>query len=479
MTARVSLGATGYLRAEAIRSCGSVLWWLAVSGLLLGGVLTLFGFAGAIQDATDLLSWQALLVTGMAAPLAALFAGTAENRERDARNGGTAWRPVSPVASRAARLAFVWAALGVFFLLDFGVTAAVASLLGFDRAGVVLLVGIFVWIGALGPAGLAAGLTRRVGLLPTLVVAVVWQIGLGYFVERDWWWLNPGAWPLRLVLPTMGLRFNALPLEPDSPMNGEAPWPALALCLLLAAVGAVCAVLMPVRRARSRRKTVHAFSTPIEAAGPAVARPPKPGSALLGVHHAAATPAVYACLALTGLVMLAAVRYSPDVRQGVFTFLILPVGTGVLPALVWPRLHPAWALMQIEHPRVRSALCTWCVAVVVLVTLVAVLTGTPAAGGLLALLVGTAMVLFALFVTARFGVAWTLALTIIWTIFGVTIGGEVLAETPLWILAPQAWPYTATTPLRFAVAAVLAAALAAGSWATARWQLTGNRSAHR
>ena len=38
-----------YFRAEAIRSRGSVLWWLALSGLLLGGVLTLFGFAGAIQ----------------------------------------------------------------------------------------------------------------------------------------------------------------------------------------------------------------------------------------------------------------------------------------------------------------------------------------------------------------------------------------------------------------------------------------------
>ena len=65
-------------------------------------------------------------------------------------------------------------------------------------------------------------------------------------------------------------------------------------------------------------------------------------------------------------------------------------------------------------------------------------------------------------VTVRFGVMWTLAATVLVTIVSATIGGDVLAESFLWIAAVPAWPVTATGPrvwVALAVGAVLLAAL--------------------
>ena len=120
---------------------------------------------------------------------------------------------------RAARLAVVWAALGAFCLADFGVNWLAASAVGLSGAGAVIAVGAAAWIGMCGVAGVAAALVRRVGMLPTLVAAMAYQVELGYFCDRAWWWANPAAWPLRLELPLMGLQFNLLPLEPGSALD--------------------------------------------------------------------------------------------------------------------------------------------------------------------------------------------------------------------------------------------------------------------
>lgn len=475
--------AAQYVRAEWIRARGSTLWWLAGAGALLGLVFTAFGFGFQVKTASDLMNWHGLLITGMAAPLAALFAGSAETRERSACAGGTGWRPISPQATRAARLLVVWAGLAVFYLLTFGVTWLAAVLLGLEGAGRIALAGVFAFIGSLGAAGLAAGVSRRIGVLATIGVAAVCNLELGFFVERDWWWLNPAAWPLRLVLPVMGMQFNLLPLEPGSPMYGESPLPALALCLLLAAIGFACAVLVAPRTVRPRRTPrTHQVSAP-KAAGPATARPHQVGfgAALRGINRAAFTPALIAALVLTALVLALAMRYPVDVRHALATYALLPVGAGVLPTLVWPRLRPAWALMQIEHPKVLTALLTWMLAVVALVALIAAaaaLTGGAALADegrrfALAVLTTGALALIALTVTARFGIAWALGATIVWTIFSVTIGGDVLAATPLWILAVPAWPDVADSTLRFIVALVAGVALLAVAWAGAGRALRG------
>lgn len=473
------------LRAEWIRAKGSVLWWLAGGGLLLGVILSGMSLVGSIDDATDMLNWHALLVTGMLAPIAVLYAGLTEQREKQTRSGGTVWRPVSDRATRAARLIVVWVALGLFFLLDFGATWALAALFGLDHAPRVLLIGFFTWVGSLGVAGLGAAVSRRWGLLVALAGALIWQFALGFLSERDWWWCNPGAWPMRLVVPAMGLHINATPLELGSPLLHESPWPAFALCVLLAVVGMACAVAVPPRTTPLRlpRRTVHAVTAPVmgSAVRPAVSRPAAAPrlAALRGLHRAALNPAVVVCVVISILVMLFALRYDPAVRTALFTYLIFPVGAGLLPVLIWPQLRPAWSLMQIEHPRIRAALLGWLLIVVALVALVAVVTSgatliDAARRLLLILLTGGAMTFISLTTTARWGVGWALALTLFATIFSVTIGGDVLAESALWIIAPTAWPETATTFIRFAIAAIVGAVIFAGSAVIAHRRLSGS-----
>lgn len=462
------------LRAEWIRARGSTLWWLASAGLLVGLVLTAFSLMGRANDASGLLHPQGVLLTGMSAPIAAIFAGVAEHRERDARSGGTLWRPAAPTAVRAARLAVVWMALAAFVILDFVVPLAATVAFGVDGVGRVVLVGLFILLGMLGPAGLAAAATRRVGLLPTLLVAFAFTIELGYFAERDWWWANPGAWPARLALPALGLHFNLLPLEPDSPLADESPVPALALTLLLAAVGFAAGVLTPRRTTPLwRRRTVHAVTAPVEA-GPATPRRGTAGSALRGVVRAARMPSIGVLLVLTALVLAFAARYPAEIPRAVFAYVILPVGAGVLPTLVWPKLRPAWALMQVEHPQVRTALIAWFIGVAVVVCACAGVVVRDLRFALIALLACTVLTLASLAVTVRFGVMWALAATILTTIISVTIGGDVLASSALWVVAVPAWPETATGP-RVWVALAAGAVLIAVAVAALRHALSGMR----
>ncbi|MDK8305568.1 hypothetical protein QP866_01810 [Corynebacterium imitans] len=464
-----------YLRSEWIRSHGSTLWWLAGMGLLLGCVFAAFSLAGQVETAHDLMNWQGLLVTALAAPVAALFAGVVEARERKARSGGTDWRPVDPRRVRAARLVLVWTGLGAFCFADFGANWLVASVFGLDGVGAVFAVGAAVWVGMCGVAGVAAALVRRIGMLPTLLVALLYQVELGYFCDREWWWANPAAWPLRLELPLMGLQFNLLPLEPGSALDEQSPWAPFALCLLFAAFGAACAVWTPPRRQRRSRKTTHAVAAP-QAAQPAVTRPPHVGfvAALRGVHRAGSVASLSVLLLLTALVMLVATRYPADVRRALDIYLILPVGAGLLPTLVWPRLAPAWQLMRIEHSRVVTALLAWVCTVVTLVVAFGALTGGfRLVGTVIALLTTSALALLALAITARFGVAWTLAAALAWTVLSVTIAGDVLADSWLWVLAVPAWAETATSPLRVGVALVGGVVLVTGAWVSARRVLVG------
>ena len=74
-----------------------------------------------------------------------------------------------------------------------------------------------------------------------------------------------------------------------------------------------------------------------------------------------------------------------------------------------------------------------------------------------------------LIVIIRFGIWSSLALTIIGTIVSVTVGGDVLAKTILWLIAFPAWPMNADSPDRYAAAAMMTLLFAAiTSWAAKR-----------
>ncbi|WP_075663179.1 hypothetical protein [Corynebacterium frankenforstense] len=534
-----------YLRAELIRARGSALARLPLLGLLLGAITAFFGPLSAPPgaDAATVLNWQGLYLTGMAAPLVGLFAAVAESRERTARAGGTAWRSVSVHRQRAARLAVVWLAVAAFHVLNFGVTFLAAALLGMARAWLVAAVGAAALLGALGVAGLAAALARRRGTVAVLVAGVIWQAA-GIAVAAPWWWALPPTWPLRLVLPLLGVQFNLLPLEPGSPLAAQTPWWPAALCCLLVLLGAAAAVLVPPRERRPRpiadAPPGSAGAVPpavrrgadFRDAGTVAERPadafvhgesghPGPGSepgarhapgvapaaqepmvqvvprpalsaagsaaaALRATARVAATPAVLVAVGLSVLALAAtAAVYDASYVRGLFVFAVLPLGAGVLPVLVWPALAGAWPLARVENPRVPVALVAWIFLVVAGMCLVAAVAVAaagvgegvdPAAAGAalvrwaaVACLSGCVLAAVALALTVRLGTAWAVAAAVVWTVVSATLGGDVLAQTVLWLPALPSWAQTADIAARFiAVAALGLPLLAAATWAARR-----------
>ena len=83
--------------------------------------------------------------------------------------------------------------------------------------------------------------------------------------------------------------------------------------------------------------------------------------------------------------------------------------------------------------------------------------------------VGFAITVVSLVIVLLLGILSALAFTIVGTIVSVTLGGDVLAKTFLWLLAFPTWPMNADSPGRYTVAALLTLLIAvAGSWASAR-----------
>ena len=86
--------ASGIIQAEIVRTKGSAVQWFPLIGLWIGITSSTLAFWSAEgHDASGALGWQAMYVTGMAAPLLALLAGLAEDREKANRYGGTGSSP--------------------------------------------------------------------------------------------------------------------------------------------------------------------------------------------------------------------------------------------------------------------------------------------------------------------------------------------------------------------------------------------------
>ncbi|WP_288832028.1 hypothetical protein [uncultured Corynebacterium sp.] len=64
------------------------------------------------------------------------------------------------------------------------------------------------------------------------------------------------------------------------------------------------------------------------------------------------------CVALSVVAMgLACLIYPASYVHSLFAFVILPLGTGLLPVLVWPRAEVAWAMMRTENARTARGCC--------------------------------------------------------------------------------------------------------------------------
>lgn len=488
-----------YLSAELLRSRGSALQWLPLLALPLVIMTIIFSsMASARTDATGVLAWQSLFVTGMYSPLTGLFAAIPERRETITRSGGTQWRNLNPRLENAARFIVVIVSLAVFHILNFGVSWFVVAAQGRENHELILVAGLYSFLGALGIAGLSAACARRLGFGLTLVAAALWQIIsiLPCTVESGRWWAFPPAWPQRLLLRALRIHQNSVPLEPQDPLLTSSPLPAFILCVILAVLGALAAVYTP-RRYRPMFSLRHRFArsttaqtdadvanTTMEEAQvwqptshPRAAAQSSLWSTLLGLHRAAFSPAVFSCLMLSILALgFVALQYPANYVEGFFHYFLLPVGAGILPVLVWPRVADSWPLVHMETRFGTSGILLWFLCVILAVCAAAYLASALAGGDVAAQLpafpltvgVGFAIAAVSLILVVRLGIVSAIALSIVGTIVSVTLGGDVLADTGLWILAFPAWPLVAYSSLRYAIAMTLTVVLCAAAALLAR-----------
>lgn len=488
-----------YLSAELLRSRGSTLQWLPLLALPLVIMTIIFSsMASARTDATGVLAWQSLFVTGMYSPLTGLFAAIPERRETITRSGGTQWRNLNPRLENAARFIVVIVSLAVFHILNFGVSWFVVAAQGRENHELILVAGLYSFLGALGIAGLSAACARRLGFGLTLVAAALWQIIsiLPCTVESGRWWAFPPAWPQRLLLRALRIHQNSVPLEPQDPLLTSSPLPAFILCVILAVLGALAAVYTP-RRYRPMFSLRHRFArsttaqtdadvanTTMEEAQvwqptrhPRAAAQSSLWSTLLGLHRAAFSPAVFSCLMLSILALgFVALQYPANYVEGFFHYFLLPVGAGILPVLVWPRVADSWPLVHMETRFGTSGILLWFLCVILAVCAAAYLASALAGGDVAAQLpafpltvgVGFAIAAVSLILVVRLGIVSAIALSIVGTIVSVTLGGDVLADTGLWILAFPAWPLVAYSSLRYAIAMTLTVVLCAAAALLAR-----------
>lgn len=487
----------GVLGAELLRTKSSAIQWFPIIGLLIGIFSSTFSlWSSGAHDASGVLSWQAMYITGMAAPILALLAGLAEAREKKARSGGTDLRPVSPVKVKASRLAVLVVVSAIFHLLNFGVAWLFAVIDARAGANTILFAGALSWIGSLATIALFSVIARATGLIPALLIAVIYQAAGTLNAEADWWWVFPPAWPVRLLLPTLGIHSNAVPLESGHPLADEHPAIGIVLNLVFALAMATLAIVSsstqvvrakrPNRAAGKPNQGVMDDTSPTgktfgglshhpyhrESRG-AIARSHGRYPAVLAAMHRplARTAVIPFAIAAVILLYLVALIYPSNYVSGLYTFALLPLGAGLTPLLTWPAVSGAWPTAVIENHRIRSAFLSWQTFLLTSLAVLAAGAYLLAEGGgteairllMLWMLTGILLVTIATGLCVRFGPGITAAATVLWTVISATLGGDILAETVLWLVAVPSWPETAYTAGRFAIAVAAQILLIAAS----------------
>lgn len=480
------------LRAELVRTKHSASACFPVAGLVLCLLQGLGWWGVATQPLTgwqQMFSWQSLYATGLAAPLTALLVALTVTREGRARDGGTGWRPLSRPTAFAARTVVL-----ALLLCAFNLVITMPLLLfgwahGLTNPPVTRLADawLVLWLGSLLPAAAAFLIARAAGMYVAVGAAIAGQIAGVVQAESPAWLWQPWTWPVRAVLPLLGIHANSTALEADSPIWQQNPWIPIGMSLLLAAAlttaGAV--TRLPGRRPRhrtSQRGSHRPDPADVVVDSLPVDNPPV-GSALSAVapvtgrqHRAAAigrslrgtgigplTAAALAAIVLTGVI------WDASYVEGLTTWLVVPLGTCLLACLTWSAQAPAWRTITLRASpsRLGATLLAWCLGILTLIvgtaTATVALTGGhhPLRYGILLWTVGAAWLAITGWLAISTGPAAAIAVTLVMLIAGLLFGGTWMAHTNLWLAGPLAWPSSADTWPRAATAIVLAAATTA------------------
>lgn len=256
------------LRAELLRSRRTFTWgatgvtlFIAAWSINLSHSLT---SAGLVTDdgrwAGNILAWLSFYPDFLALTLGALVGAMAQWREQRLREGGTAWRAVSPRRVAAARAAV--AALSALAcqagLLVPVVGYGLASGAGWGPVADYLRFAVLMWVSVTGASLWGLALARlaggaAVGLAP--VAGVIWSVAGAVRAEAPTWLVEPWTWMIRTTLPLLGVHGNSVNLEPGDAAWSYPFWPGMVLQTLIAAAGLAVVLVTAGVRPRLARST--------------------------------------------------------------------------------------------------------------------------------------------------------------------------------------------------------------------------------
>ena len=320
------------ITAEFRKARGSALQYLPLLALPFVALTTFLAlYTNPAAGGMTVLWWQALFITGLFAPLAALFAAVPERREAELW-----WRARDTPRQHLGRLLTVWLSLAAFHAINFGGAAFALVVTGQPQVPRLLCAGVLSLFGSCALAGLFTSVARRTNLVVSLLAGIAWQVVAIAGAEKTWLLLPP-AWPMRLLLPVIGVHPNSVPLEPGDELY-DAPLTApFVFCLALLVVGALAAIFARPPRITSRVQCVWLPALP--------ARSPLGAMNLVRLSPGVAF-CVFTSIALLGATALI---YPASYVHGLYTFGLLPMGAMILPALAWPPLRSAWAEMTVAQ----------------------------------------------------------------------------------------------------------------------------------
>lgn len=519
------------LRAEMLRTRRTATWGVPLAVALFSVQALLVAHTARTAEGWNdgVMAWMGAYPTAFALPMGGLVGAMTAWREQRLREGGTAWRAVGRGRTVLARLVVLVASAALSQVMLVGPVVADALARGqgigpWPRYLAFMAV-MAVAVSTAGFWGLAIGQRlggAAVGLVPT--VALCWSVAGAVRAESAHWWVEPWTWPVRPVLPLLGIHGNNLALEPGSVVWSYPVLPGVLLTAALGVLGALAAVTGAGHRTTGSRSPARNRSTPQEAAEPSApstgagqpvsstgqaaartslpAPPPQtPGRRSVALAVAMSLPwRVWGVLALVLVALMGVVNvvYPASYSLSLFALAGAPTAAWVAGMTSWSAQATSWRVLVLRArpAALTTASLAWAM-VLLLVTLVpawaAAVWGEPllrsdprlgaVAGTVYVLLVmpWVCLMLAALahVLTQLAGPVAAIVVAVSAFLSGAVIAGnETLVGTWLWLLAPWGWIEAAAAhPERWVVIsavslllgalAVLASALS-GRWVAAR-----------
>lgn len=162
-------------------------------------------------------------------------------------------RPVSPALLYLGKLLVLAIHFLASSLLLIALTllSGVLLLKGATPWGTVITASLLIWVTALPLVALMLWFALLGGYVLPIVVSLVGPLSGAVMAVQSSWMLNPWAWPLRVVIPVVGVHPNGVPLEAGDPLLQTPMVPVVLVSLiafiLFAALGAVWFVRQEVK----------------------------------------------------------------------------------------------------------------------------------------------------------------------------------------------------------------------------------------